>query len=128
MVGLVKRHRLKIGAILAAVMAIGASFTYLLYRTMNCRPPQPALQFVRVTGSGNIQSADLSPDGKYVGYVRASAGKQSLWLKQLATGRDAQLADLGGDRSPGVGFSAETMSILCARASSSPAAISTRCL
>jgi Tol biopolymer transport system component len=64
------------------------------------------LEFVRVTGSGNIQTADLSPDGNYVAFVRSSGGNQSLWLKQWATGREARLADLGDDHSPGVGFSA----------------------
>jgi Tol biopolymer transport system component len=104
--GLVKRHGLKIGAALAAVMAIGASFAFLRYRSANRQPPRPALEFVRVTGSGNIQTADVSPHGDYVAFVRSSRGQQSLWLKQWATGREAQLADLGDAHSPGVGFSA----------------------
>src|ERR1017187_6070852 len=113
--GLLKRHGFKVGAVMAAVMAIGAFFAYLLYRTANRQAPRPALEFVRITGSGNVQTADLSPDGKYVAYVRFSAGKQSLWLKQWATGRDTHLADLGGDRSPGVGFSANGSSVYFAR-------------
>jgi Tol biopolymer transport system component/predicted Ser/Thr protein kinase len=113
--GLLKRHGFKIGAVMAAVMAVGAFFAYLLYRAANRQPPQPALEFVRITGSGNVQTADLSPDGKYVAYVRSIGGKQSLWLKQWATGRDTQLADLGGDRSPGVGFSANDRSVYFAR-------------
>ena len=113
--GLLKRHGFKIGAAMTAVMAIGAFFAYLLYRTASRQPPRPALEFVRITGSGNVQTADLSPDGTYVAYVRFSAGKQSLWLKQWASGRDTQLADLAGDRSPGVGFSANGSSVYFAR-------------
>ena len=58
-----------------------------------------------MTGSGDVQQADISPDGKYVAYVRSMAGKQSLWLKQLATGSDVQIATLGEDECPGMAFS-----------------------
>lgn len=112
--GPVKSHRLKIGAVLAAVLAIGAAFCYLLYFADD-QPPRAALEFVRITGSGDVQTADLSPDGKYVAYVRSAAGRQSLWLKSLAARRDSQLADLGDDQSRGVGFSADGSSVYFAR-------------
>ena len=38
-------------------------------------------------------------------YVRETAGKQSLRLKQLATDSDVQIATLGEDQCPGVAFS-----------------------
>jgi len=37
--------------------------------------------------------------------VRLTAGKQSLWLKQLATGSDVQIATLREDRCCGLPFS-----------------------
>jgi Tol biopolymer transport system component len=58
-----------------------------------------------VTGSGDVQQADISPDGKYVAYVRSMAGKQSLWLKQLATDSDVQIVALDEDICAGVEFS-----------------------
>jgi tRNA A-37 threonylcarbamoyl transferase component Bud32 len=64
-----------------------------------------ALEFTRVTGSGDVLQADISPDGKFVAYVRETAGKQSLWLKQLATGSDVQIAFLGADQCLGLAFS-----------------------
>jgi Tol biopolymer transport system component len=115
----VKRYGLKIGAAVAAVMAIGAFFAFLLYRA-NRQPPRPALEFVRVTGSGNIQTADVSPHGDYVAFVRSSRGKQSLWLKQWATGRETQLADLGDAHSQGVGFSADGSYVYFVRGRSQP--------
>lgn len=33
--------------------------------------------------SGNVLNAVISPDGRFVCYVRDEAGKQSLWLKQV---------------------------------------------
>jgi Tol biopolymer transport system component len=104
--GLVKRHKNAIMALLAAGMVIAAALIYARYRAASHAPAPPAgLEFTRVTGSGDVQHADISPDGKYVAYVRETAGKQSLWLKQLATASDVQIATLGQDECPGLAFS-----------------------
>ncbi len=90
----------------AAGMVIAAALIYTLYRAAPHAPAPPTvLEFTRVTGSGDVQQADISPDGKYVAYVRETAGKQSLWLKQLATDSDVQIATLGEDVCPGLAFS-----------------------
>lgn len=60
-----------------------------------------------MTSTGDVQQADISPDGKYVAYVRQTAGRQRLWLKQLATDRDIPIAELGDDACTGVAFSAD---------------------
>ena len=84
------------------------------------RPAPPAaLEFTRVTGSGDVQQADISPDGKYVAYVRETAGKQSLWLKQLATESDVQIATLGEDSCPGLAFSPDGSYVYFVRQGSS---------
>jgi serine/threonine protein kinase/Tol biopolymer transport system component len=107
-VGLVKRHKKGIAELAAAVVVIAAALIYSFYRARNHAPAASgALEFRRVTGSGDVQRADISPDGKFVAYLREVAGKQSLWLKQLATGRDVQIATLGEDECPGLGFSSD---------------------
>ncbi|MGD0008262.1 MAG: protein kinase [Terriglobia bacterium] len=104
--GLVKRHKKGISALMAAGMVIAAALIYALYRAAHHAPaPPPGLEFTRVTGSGDVAQADISPDGKYVAYVRETGGKQSLWLKQLATDSDVQIVTLGEDECPGVAFS-----------------------
>ena len=104
--GLVKRHKKAIMALMAAGIVIAAALIYALYRAASHPPTPPAaLEFTRVTGSGDVQQADISPDGKYVAYVRETAGKQSLWLKQLATDSDVQIATLGQDKCDGLAFS-----------------------
>jgi len=104
--GLVKRHKKAIMALIAGGIVIAAVTVYALHRASFHAPAPPAaLEFTRVTGSGDVQQADISPDGKYVAYVRETAGKQSLWLKQLATDSDMQIVTLGEDSCPGVAFS-----------------------
>jgi Tol biopolymer transport system component len=106
--GLVKRHKKATMALMAGGIVIAAVIIYALYRaSIHAPAPPPALEFTRVTGSGDVQQADISPDGKYVAYVRETAGKQSLWLKQLATDSDVQIANVGDDFCPGLAFSTD---------------------
>ena len=103
--GLMKRHKKATIAVMAG-MVIAAVLIYTLHRAATHTPAAPAgLEFTRVTGSGDVQQADISPDGKYVAYVRSTAGKQNLWLKQLVTDSDVQIATLGEDVCPGLAFS-----------------------
>jgi len=50
-----------------------------------------------LTSTGNIHSATISADGKWVGYVADEKGSHGIWIRQLATGSTAQV-ELG---SPG---------------------------
>ena len=115
--GLVKRHKKAIMALMAGGIVIAAALVYQFYRTASHAPAPPAaLEFTRVTGSGDVQQADISPDGKYVAYVRETAGKQSVWLKQLATDSDVQIVTLGEDYCKGVAFSPDGSYVYFVRA------------
>jgi len=50
-----------------------------------------ALSVTRITSSGNVIGAAISPDGRLVAYAEAEQGEQSLWLRQLATGQTLRL-------------------------------------
>jgi len=52
-----------------------------------------------------VVNATLSGDGRYLAYVRGPSGQWSLWVRQVATGSDAQI--LGPQSNPvlGVNFS-----------------------
>ena len=91
-----------IAVVSAVAVALALCIPFLLYHRAD---PQAELKLTRVTRSGDIQSADISPDGNYVAYVREAGGEQSLWLKQLATDRILQLASLGTFKCPGLEFS-----------------------
>jgi Tol biopolymer transport system component len=39
----------------------------------------------QISKTGDIREAAISPDGKYIAYVRESAGQQSIWMRQVTT-------------------------------------------
>lgn len=49
------------------------------------------MRLTRITSTGNVYGATLSPDGKYILYSTNEANKATLQLKQLSTGSEVQL-------------------------------------
>ncbi|MGZ8831013.1 MAG: protein kinase domain-containing protein, partial [Thermoanaerobaculia bacterium] len=56
-------------------------------------PPQPAVTMARITNSGNINSAAISPDGRFVVYAMTDGDNQALWVKQLSTGTATRISE-----------------------------------
>ncbi|MDT4955444.1 MAG: eukaryotic-like serine/threonine-protein kinase [Acidobacteriota bacterium] len=89
-----RRSMLVPGAIVISLLGIG----YLLYAYL-IRPHaanKPAvflqnMQVTQITTNGKSRDAVISPDGKYVTYVVDDGGKQSLWLRQVATASNVQI-------------------------------------
>jgi Tol biopolymer transport system component len=81
--------------IVALAVAAGALLGFGVPRLF----PSPAaertgsegLRITPVTNSGNVISAAVSPDGRFVAYVESDQGSQSLWLQQLAGGQTLRL-------------------------------------
>ncbi len=93
----VKRH--KGGAALIAVLliAVFAGLAYGLYwfKFKDRSSPRRAEFFqttnmTRLTTEGQASDVAISPDGKYVVYVKSENSRESLWMKHLATGSDVQ--------------------------------------
>jgi serine/threonine protein kinase/Tol biopolymer transport system component len=111
-----KRQQKAFFTLMAGGFVIVAALVFsLLHITRHASAPPPALEITRVTGTGDIRDADISPDGKYVAYKRTTAGKSGLWLKQLATDSDIQIAALGDDRCAGLAFSPDGIYIYFVR-------------
>jgi eukaryotic-like serine/threonine-protein kinase len=90
-----KRH--KTGAILALALLIIAlvGIGYGIYK-WKAKENKPALsfqsaKFTRLTSSGKILGAAISPDGKYVAHIQDEGGQQSLWVRQVATQSNVQI-------------------------------------
>ena len=87
----IRHHRKSVAIICAAlVVALG----YGLYKLASQKKPatsSPAIKMERLTSTGKVLAGFISPDGKNVVYVVEDAGKQSIWLKQIATSTDVQI-------------------------------------
>ena len=51
-----------------------------------------SMQMAAVTSRGDILDAALSPDGRYLAYASGLPGQVSLWVRQLQTETDVQIA------------------------------------
>ena len=77
-------------AVVCVLLIAGAAFGLRqLFRTRTSgdktRQAFQAMQVGRFTASGNIVTAAISPDGKYVATVLDEDGLQSLWVRQVAS-------------------------------------------
>ena len=73
---------------LVAVMAV----SLYLWRAGRPAPPFQRMEITRLTSTGKVSSAAISPDGRYVVHVMSDAGERSLWMRQVATGSIVQIA------------------------------------
>src|SRR5215469_6425309 len=83
------RATLYIAAILAVVL--GSVLLYRFYLGLRGHTPFDKMKVTRLTTSGKVRYAAISPDDKYVAYVLDEGGKQSLWVRQVATTSTAQI-------------------------------------
>jgi Tol biopolymer transport system component/DNA-binding winged helix-turn-helix (wHTH) protein len=77
-------RRLAAASVAAALIAAAALFFWP-------RSASPHFEKVRLTSfttTGKAVKAAVSPDGKYLAYAESDAGQRSLWLRQVATGKD----------------------------------------
>ena len=68
--------------VLAIVVAIGAG-AWLWTRDVETAATPPSI--TRLTTTGRVRHAAMSPDGKYVAYVAIDAEGQSLWVRDLTS-------------------------------------------
>jgi serine/threonine protein kinase len=109
--GEIKRHKKGVVIALASLIAL-SGIAYLVYSWLNKtsaeKPPPTFLQNMQVTQlttSGKSVDAAISPDGKYVAHVINEGGKQSLWVRQVATSSNVPLIPAGDVSYQGLAFS-----------------------
>ena len=49
------------------------------------------MQIAPLTQNGKASDLTISPDGRYVGWIVRDGEKESLWVRQVATGSDVQV-------------------------------------
>jgi len=87
----IKRHK-KGFAIVCAALVI--AFGYGLYKFASQKRPitsSPAIKVTRLTATGKVWAGVISPDGKQVVYTVDDAGRQSIWVRQVAASSNVQI-------------------------------------
>ena len=80
--------------IVLVVVVAAVAFAFMLYkffRQDRSEAPFEKVRLARLTTTGKAVRAAISPDGKYIAHVVNDAGQQSLWIRQVATGRNLQI-------------------------------------
>jgi serine/threonine protein kinase len=91
----IRRHK---GVTLLVAVTLGiavAGITFGLYKFSGIsRAPNrfQTVSMTRITTGGRARGAAVSPDGKYIAYVRDDADRRSLWLRQVGTTSDIQVS------------------------------------
>ncbi len=90
----IKRH--KAGAVLAllVVLVIVGAGSFGVYKWLNRTEPVAHfsdVRLTRLTNSGNVIDATISPDGKYIVYVLSDRSRQSLYIRQVSTANDKEI-------------------------------------
>ena len=92
----IKRHRLFVFGLLALLVVSGIGFGVYKYSAStaparNRFTSSQKLNFVKLTSSGKVRDATISPDGRYAAYSVDENGKDSIRLRQTATNSDVEI-------------------------------------
>jgi len=88
-----RRHKGVLALMLVGLVLLMVALGIYLFK-LNARRSEwnvQAMKITRVTQSGNAANVALSPDGRYVVYVLREGEKQSLNVRQVASGSDVQI-------------------------------------
>jgi Tol biopolymer transport system component len=97
---------LTVSLLMIAAGAYGLYTRFLQWRGDSGPIPFQNMSIEKLTNSGHIVLATISPDGKYVvNVVDEGQGQQSLWMRHVATGSNAQIMPSFEGRYAGLTFS-----------------------
>jgi len=92
--GVSSRRLLLTLALLALVMGIAVVAFYKWGKRAEIPSATGHFQRINVTKlttNGSALYASISPDGKYVSYIKSEGGKESLWLRQVGTAGNVEI-------------------------------------
>ena len=88
-----KQHKFSFGIGSVAALLLLAAAGYGIYAFFMRAKPVPFQNFTitKATATGNVKTAAISPDGKYLLYVALDGTQQSLWLQNIPTNSTTQV-------------------------------------
>jgi DNA-binding winged helix-turn-helix (wHTH) protein/Tol biopolymer transport system component len=93
-----------LGIVILAAMAVNG------VRAVPKTITRPA-EIAQLTSYGDVIDAVISPDGKYLAYVRSSQGRQNLWIRQLRGANPIELVPAAEVSYYGLAFAPDSSSI-----------------
>ncbi len=113
--GPVARPRLVLRAaivVLAAVAASAGAWWYLRRPPTTASQPFASIQMRRLTNTGNVADAAISPDGRYVVHVVGPFDTPSVWIRQVSTASNVQIVPPTQGSLGGLTFTPDGESVL----------------
>ena len=101
MIVVANRHKLSfgLGAIALLLLLLATGFGVYQFTHRPSRIPFQEVEINRVTTSGDLGKVTLSPDGKYLAYLRREEdGRTGLWIRNLASNSNVQVLPLTNPR------------------------------
>lgn len=95
----IKRHKTSAALIVAALAVAVTGVVYGFYKFVGHKSAAKAqsMKITRLSNSGKVGSASISPDGKYVVYSASDeSGQSSLWIRHVATTSNVQIVPPAG--------------------------------
>ncbi len=101
------QHKAGVGVVALVAVLLLAAAGYGVYAFLHRSRPAPfqSMNISKLTDTGKAFMASISPDGKYVVHVAQDHGQQSLWIRHIATGSNAQIVPAADVDYTGVTFS-----------------------
>ena len=90
----IRRHKVGAAVVLLVVLLIVGAGGFGVYRWLNRVDSMVhfwEVKLTRLTNSGNVIDATISPDGKYIVYVLSDRSRQSLYIRQVSTANDKEI-------------------------------------
>jgi len=75
----------------ASLICLGLVMGIYVLNPENAAAPFEKIKMTRITNSGKVTGANISPDGKYIAYVLGESEGNSLWVQQVGTASDVRL-------------------------------------
>src|SRR5262249_40287704 len=92
-VDVAREHKWSVAAVgMVGVLLLGAAgYGAYSYLHRSQKLPFQSFSVTQITNTGSTPATSISPDGKFLLIVQTEAGKDSLWLRNIATGSNAQV-------------------------------------
>ncbi len=97
---------LALGCLVFAGLSFGL-YKYFKKPEIATAPRFQKIAVTKLTTNGNALFASISPDGKYVAYVKSEGGRESLWLRQVESAGHLEIMPPRDGRYLGLIFSPE---------------------